>query len=78
MKKYPKEDQDNSCSIWKYKNYGPGFSYDLYFKEYSMNRIQSEQKRYSIPKNFINKENTLKSDEWICLNSLEIFVIRFD
>ena len=78
LKKYPKEDQDNSCSTWKYKNYGPCFSYDLCFQENSMNRIQFEQKRYTIPKDFINKGNTLNFDDWICLNSLEIFEIRFE
>ena len=78
LKKYPKEDQKNSCSIWKYKNYGPCFSYDLCFQEDSMNRIQFEQKRYTIPKDFINKKNTSYYDDWICLNSLEIFEIRFE
>ena len=77
LKKYPKIDQNNSCSTWKYRNYGPCFSYDLCFKEHSMNLIQFEQKRYSIPKDFINKENTLNFDDWISLNSLEIFEIRF-
>ena len=78
LKKYPKEDQNNSCSTWKYQNYGPCFSYDLCFQEYSMNRIYFEQKRYTIPKDFINKGNTSNFGDWICLKSLEIFEIRFE
>ena len=80
LKKYPKEDQDKSCSIWKYRNYGPCFSYDLCFTEGSMNIIKFEQKRYTIPKNFIDSENAfsyVSSDDSFILDSLEIFEIRF-
>ena len=43
-----------------------------------MNRIYFEQKRYTIPKDFINKGNTSNFGDWICLKSLEIFEIRFE
>ena len=45
-----------------------------------MNIIKFEQKRYTIPKNFIDKENAFSyssSDESFILDSLEIFEIRF-
>ena len=77
LKKYPKEDQQKSCSIWKYNNYGPCFSYDLCFEEHSMNKIYFEQKRYTIPEDFINKANCYTQDGYIILDSLEVFKLDF-
>ena len=76
LKKYPKIDQNSNCSIWKYKNYGPCFSYDLCFEEESMNYISFSQKRYAIPENFINKKNSYYKLGLIILDSIEIFEIQ--
>lgn len=77
-KKYPKINQDNCTSIWKYKDYGPCFSNDLYFKKGTMNLIYFEKRDYTIPHDFIDKKNTINdSDNWILLDSLEIFEIKF-
>ncbi len=75
LKKYTKIEQNSTCSIWKYKNYGPCFSYDLCFKENLMNSISYSQKRYAIPYDFINKNNSYY-DGSIILDSLEIFEIN--
>ena len=69
-------DQNSNCSIWKYKNYGPCFSYDLCFEEESMNYISYSQKRYAIPENFINKKNSYYKLGLIILDSIEIFEIQ--
>lgn len=76
LKKYPKMVQNSNCSIWKYKNYGPCFSYDLCFKENLMNYISYSQKRYAIPDNFINENNSYYKNGYIILDSLEIFKIN--
>ena len=77
LKKCTKLEQHNSCSIWRYKNYGPCFSYDLCFKENSMNKIKIEPKKYYIFDNFIDKNNSIFDDGFYYLNSLEIFQINF-
>ena len=76
LKKYPKMVQNSNCSIWKYKNYGPCFSYDLCFKENLMNYISYSQKRYAIPDDFINENNSYHENGFIILDSLEIFEIN--
>ena len=75
LKKYTKIEQNSTCSIWKYKNYGPCFSYDLCFEENLMNCISYSRKRYAIPNNFINTNNSYY-DGSIILDSLEIFEIN--
>jgi hypothetical protein len=75
LKKYPKYEHDKSCSIWRYKNYGPCFSYDLFFKENSMNKVSFSQKNYSIPKDFIDKGKTIVNKDYIILDALEIYEI---
>ena len=42
-----------------------------------MNIIEFSQKRYTIPKNFIDKDNAHSSDSYIYLDSLEIFELSF-
>jgi hypothetical protein len=75
LKKYPKYEHDNSSSIWRYKNYGPCFSYDLCFKENSMNKVSFSQKNYSIPKDFIGKDKAIVNKDYIILDALEIYEI---
>lgn len=43
-----------------------------------MNLIYFEKRDYTIPHDFIDKKNTINdSDNWILLDSLEIFEIKF-
>jgi hypothetical protein len=67
--KYPKSSFDNSKSIWKYRNYGPCFHYDLYFREKKMNIVKFEKNNYLTPENWINKGNCLYNDKGIILES---------
>ena len=75
LKKYPKYEHDKNISIWRYKNYGPCFSYDLCFKENSMNKVSFSQKNYNIPKNFIDKNKAIASKDCFILDALEIYEI---
>lgn len=75
LKKYPKYEHDKSVSIWRYKKYGPCFSYDLCFKENSMNKISFSKKDYSIRKKFINKDKAIANKDCIILDALEIYEI---
>ena len=40
-----------------------------------MNKIEFSQKRYTIPKDFINKYKAKVNGDWIIFDSLEIFQI---
>ena len=75
LKKYPKYEHDKNISIWRYKNYGPCFSYDLCFKENSMNKVSFSQKNYNIPKKFIDKNKAIASKDCFILDALEIYEI---
>ncbi len=79
LEKYIKIEQYKTCSIWKFKNYGPCFSYDLCFEENSMNIISIEKYRYTINGNYINKDNSYfdKSSRKYLIDSLEIFQINY-
>ena len=45
-KKYPKNNYKNSNSLWCYKNYGPCFYWDLYFREGKINIVKFEKFNY--------------------------------
>ena len=75
LNKYPKYKNNKNISIWRYKNYGPCFSYDLCFKENSMNKVSFSQKNYNIPKNFINKNKAKANKDCFILDALEIYEI---
>ena len=78
LKKYIKYGQNNDKSIWRYADYGPCFSYDLNFKVNTINKVKYECTHYSLPKNFINKNNAIiDSEDWILLESIEIYKITF-
>ena len=75
LEKYPKNSYDNSKSIWCYKNYGPSFEYDLYFREGKINIVKSEKSNYLIYDKWINEKNCIHNRRGILLESLEIFQI---
>jgi len=75
LEKYPKNSYDNSKSIWCYKNYGPSFEYDLYFREGKINIVKSEKSNYLIYNKWINEKNCIHNRRGILLESLEIFQI---
>ena len=78
LKKYPKNSQNNDKSIWRYSNYGPCFSYDLNFKEDTINKVKFDNYNYATPKNFVDEKNVIVDNEnWILLDSIEIFEIIF-
>jgi len=77
LKKYLTEDHTDDLSLWKDKNYGPNFSCDFCFKENSMNEIKFVKKSCTIPNDFINIKNALYRDDFIILDSLEIFEIKY-
>ena len=79
LEKYPKIEQNNTTSIWKYRNYGPCFSYDLCFEENGMNIITKKKNRYTIYENYINKHYSYfnESNEKYLIDSLEIFQINY-
>ena len=78
LKKYQKNNQNNDKSIWRYANYGPCFSYDLYFKENTINKVKFENYNYTIPKDFLDKNKSIiDKEDWILLDSIEIFEIIF-
>ena len=76
--KYPKSSFDNTKSIWKYRDYGPSFHYDLYFRERKMNIIKFEQTNYLTPERWINRENCFYNENGILLESLEIWKITYN
>ena len=77
LQKYPKKNQNNDKSIWRYGNYGPCFCYDLYFKENTINKVRFDNNKYTIPQNFINIKNAFIEDDWILVENMEIFQILF-
>ena len=79
LKKYSKNNQDKDTSIWRYAEYGPCFSYDLNFKNNTMNKVKFEKYNYAIPDNIIDKNNVnVDNDGWILLESIEIYQINFN
>ena len=78
LEKYPKDSFDRTKSIWKYKNYGPSFHYDLYFKENKMNIIKFDKTNYLTPNNWVNRNNCFFNDDGILLEALEIFQIYYN
>lgn len=77
LKKYPKKHLNNETSIWRYADYGPCFSYDLNFEQYTMNKVKMQNYYYVIPQNFVDKDNVIiDNDDWILLESMEIFQIN--
>ena len=79
LEKYQKIEQNNTTSIWKYRNYGPCFSLDLCFEENCMNIITIEKNRYTIYENYINNDNSyfVESSRKYLIDSLEIFQINY-
>ena len=78
LKKYNKNNQDKDKSIWRYVDYGPCFSYDLNFKNYTINKVKFENYNYGIPNNFIDKNCAIVDvDGWVLLESIEIYQINF-
>ena len=75
LEKYPKNSHDKSKSIWCYRDYGPSFEYDLYFKKGNINIVKSEKNNYLIYNKWINEENCYCNERGILLESLEIFQI---
>ena len=78
LKKYNKNNQDKDKSIWRYIDYGPCFSYDLNFKNCTINKVKFENYNYGIPNNFIDKNCAIVDvDGWVLLESIEIYQINF-
>ena len=75
LEKYPKDNYDKTDSLWCYKNYGPCFHWDLYFREKKIHAVKFEKKNYLTPEKWINKNNCYVNDEGILLDSLEVFQI---
>ena len=75
LQKYPKDSYNKSDSLWCYKNYGPCFHWDLYFREKKINVVKSEKKNYLIPEKWIDKDNCYINEYGIFLDSLEVFQI---
>ena len=75
LQKYPKDSYNNTESLWCYKNYGPCFHWDLYFREKKIYAVKFEKKNYLTPEKWINKDNCYVNEEGILLDSLEIFQI---
>ena len=73
--KYPKNSLDENDSIWCYKDYGPSFHWDLYFRKNKMNTVKFEKKNYLTPSNWVGKNECYFDDFGIVLDSLEIFQI---
>ena len=44
LQKYPKNNYEKTESLWCYKNYGPSFHWDLYFREKKMHAVKFEKK----------------------------------
>ena len=76
--KYPKNSYENNESIWSYKDYGPCFHWDLYFKKYKMHVVNFENNTYFTPDNWLNIANCYKNSDGILLDSLEIFKISIN
>ena len=78
-RKYPKNNFDNNESIWRYREYGPSFHWDLYFRKNKMNTVKFEKKNYLTPSNWVDESKCYYDDSGILLDSLEIFELsKFD
>ena len=75
LQKYPKDSYNDTESLWCYKNYGPCFHWDLYFREKKMHAVKFEKKNYLTPEKWIDKDNCYVNEEGILLDSLEVFQI---
>ena len=75
LEKIPKDNHENTRSIWCYENYGPSFHYDLYFREGKINVVKYEKHNYLIYNKWINEDNCYTNDKGILLDSLEVFQI---
>ena len=75
LEKYPKDSHEETRSIWCYKDYGPSFHYDLYFRQGKMNVVKYEKNNYLIYKRWINEDNCYTNDKGILLDSLEVFQV---
>lgn len=76
LKKYTKKSFDNSKSIWRYRDYGPSFHYDLYFRKNKMNIVKFDNTNYLTPSRWVRENDCFSSDDGILLESLEIFQIE--
>jgi len=76
LKKYPKNNYEKTESLWCYKNYGPSFHWDLYFREKKIHAVKFEKKNYLTPEKWIDINNCYVNDEGILLDSLEVFQIK--
>lgn len=64
-------------SIRRYENYGPCFSYDLFFKENTMNFVRFKKEVYGVDEEYEQIQKRANSyDDWTILESLEIFQIE--
>lgn len=75
LQKYPKDSYNNTDSLWCYKDYGPCFHWDLYFRENKIHAVKYEKKNYLTPEKWIDKKNCYVNEEGILLDSLEVFQI---
>ena len=75
LEKYPKNSYNNSKSIWCYRDYGPSFEYDLYFRKGKIDIVKSEKSNYLINNKWINEKNCFLHERGILLDSLEVFQI---
>ena len=76
--KYPKNNYEKNESIWCYREYGPSFHWDLYFRKSKMNAVKFEKKNYLTPDNWVEKYKCFYNDSGILLDSLEIFQISIN
>ena len=76
LEKYPKDSYNRSKSIWCYKEYGPSFHYDLYFRTNKINAVKFDRTNYLTPDNWVNRRNCYTNELGVHLDSLEIYKIR--
>jgi hypothetical protein len=76
LEKYPKDSYSRSKSIWCYREYGPSFHYDLYFRTNKINAVKFERTNYLTPNNWVNRRNCYTNELGVHLDSLEIYKIR--
>jgi hypothetical protein len=76
LEKYPKDSYNRSKSIWCYREYGPSFHYDLYFRTNKINAVKFERTNYLTPDHWVNRSNCYTNELGVHLDSLEIYKIR--
>ena len=76
LEKYPKDSYNRSKSIWCYREYGPSFHYDLYFRQNKINVVKFDKTNYLTPRNWVNIRNCYTNEFGVHLDSLEVFQIK--